>query len=49
MLANVPKEWLSSWLDHSPGGRVGETYELKGVSTVIDLTHANPALDWTFC
>jgi sorbose reductase len=32
MLAEAPEDQKAAWLAASPAGRLGETYELKGVS-----------------
>jgi len=41
MLAEAPEEQKASWLAHSPAGRLGETYELKGVCIPL-LVSTNP-------
>ena len=48
MLANVPKDWLEKWLANSPGGRLGETHELKGVC-LWARTNSVLFLIWSHC
>jgi hypothetical protein len=32
MIDAIPEDWKHKWIADTPGGRFGETYELKGVS-----------------
>ena len=37
MLAEAPEEQRAAWLKNSPAGRLGETWELKGVRMISVL------------